>query len=434
MVTTATKEAEVASLLLSHLENSPRLGLFAEMTTAQQAAAHQFEQLGLPSIRHEEWKYTSTKAFAQLAPEQLAGLVGLALSPESLHLHLPEASPYLIVYNGMPQWELSNLEGLATGISVAAFEHATGMGAKAGSLSQQHVNALDALNLASIQTGICIQAANNSLQEAPLHIIHVYNSAEAASHTRLLTHVAENAELRLAHHFVSNGADASFATLVSETWVEANARYHADVLQQATNTHLYAGWYLEQHNDSVAQYVTISTDGKWLRNNLHLVINGEHAEGNMMGLYLGHGRNLVDNHTLVDHIRPNSVSNELYKGVLNDRSTAVFNGKIFVKQAAQKTNAFQSNRNILLSDDATVNTKPQLEIFADDVKCSHGATTGALDEEPIFYLRARGLDYDQAKALLLHAFAADVLGHLKSDLLAEEAMLALENFLATEAN
>ena len=139
----------------------------------------------------------------------------------------------------------------------------------------------------------------------------------------------------------------------------------------------------------------------------------------MYGLYLTHGKTHVDNHTVVDHKEPNSFSNEIYKGIVNDHSKGVFNGKIFVRQPAQKTNAFQSNKNILLSDNATVNTKPQLEIWADDVKCSHGCTTGQLDDESLFYLRSRGISEQKARNILLHAFASDVLEHVSISFLKE---------------
>ena len=166
-------------------------------------------------------------------------------------------------------------------------------------------------------------------------------------------------------------------------------------VSQLRNSHFYA--------------TSISVNGGFIRNNLKIGINGEHCESNLFGLYIPTGRQLVDNHTTVDHAQPNSYSNELYKGILNDRSTGVFNGKIFVRQDAQKTNAFQSNRNIILSNEASMNTKPQLEIFADDVKCSHGTTTGQLNEDALFYLRSRGIPADRAKTLLMVAFAGDVI-------------------------
>jgi Fe-S cluster assembly protein SufD len=156
-------------------------------------------------------------------------------------------------------------------------------------------------------------------------------------------------------------------------------------------------------------------DGGIVRNNLNIAMEAEHSESHFYGLYFLKGNTHVDNHTVVDNVKPHCESNELYKGVVDDRATAVFNGKIFVQKDAQKTNAYQSNKNLLLSNEASVNTKPQLEIFADDVKCSHGCTVGQLDEEAFFYLRSRGISEKAAKSLLIHAFAVDILEHIKPE-------------------
>jgi Fe-S cluster assembly protein SufD len=155
--------------------------------------------------------------------------------------------------------------------------------------------------------------------------------------------------------------------------------------------------------------VIISLNGDIVRNNLNIVFDAEYCESHLYGLYCLKGQTHIDNHTVVDNVKPHCFSNELYKGIMDENATGVFNGKIFVRKDAQKTNAYQSNKNILLSENASVNTKPQLEIFADDVKCSHGCTVGSLDEEALFYLRSRGLNKENARSLLLRAFAIDIL-------------------------
>jgi Fe-S cluster assembly protein SufD len=173
--------------------------------------------------------------------------------------------------------------------------------------------------------------------------------------------------------------------------------------------------HIRQIAKSYTHTVTISLNGGIIRNNLNLVLDAERCEGHLYGLYLQKGQTHVDNHTVVDNVKPNCFSNELYKGIIDEKATGVFNGKIFVQPQAQKTNAYQSNKNILLSDDASVNTKPQLEIFADDVKCSHGCTVGRLNEEGLFYLQSRGIPSKIARSLLLHAFAIDVLEHIRPE-------------------
>jgi Fe-S cluster assembly protein SufD len=153
-------------------------------------------------------------------------------------------------------------------------------------------------------------------------------------------------------------------------------------------------------------------NGKFYRNDLNLILDGEGIESHMYGLYLLNNDTLADNHTVVDHMKPNSFSNELYKGILDGSSKGVFNGKIYVRPQAQKTNAYQNNRNVILTDTASINTKPQLEIWADDVKCSHGCTTGQIDEEALFYLQSRGINKETARAMMLYAFAGDVVEHV----------------------
>nr|MDQ3073318.1 SufD family Fe-S cluster assembly protein [Bacteroidota bacterium] len=186
-----------------------------------------------------------------------------------------------------------------------------------------------------------------------------------------------------------------------------------------------------QSEGNLCTQVTVTLSGSIVRNNVGFLLNGRHAEAHLHGLYLPKESSHIDNQTFVDHAVPQCYSNELYKGIMRDKATGVFNGKILVRQDAQKTNAYQSNKNILLSKEAHINTKPQLEIFADDVKCSHGATIGQLDEDAVFYLRARGLDEHAASVLLTHAFALEVLEHIPSEPLRTYLDLLVEAELAT---
>lgn len=208
----------------------------------------------------------------------------------------------------------------------------------------------------------------------------------------------------------------SFVNSYTDILLEKNSNLNLNVLQiESEHTHHYNFTNVSQNRDSVFTINTFSLSGAFIRNDLHLSSNGENTETNLNGLYLLQGEQFVDNHTVMDHRVANCISNELYKGVIDDQATAVFNGKVFVRQDAQKINAFQSNANILLSDDATINSKPELEIYADDVKCSHGSTIGQLDEEAIFYLRARGISEKAAKQLMIGAFAGEVMDKIKSE-------------------
>jgi Fe-S cluster assembly protein SufD len=226
--------------------------------------------------------------------------------------------------------------------------------------------------------------------------------------------VEKNANATIIESFFALGSNASFCNIVNEVYIGENSHLEHYKLQRQQGEHYQNNFtqVFQESNTNVNQ-VTLTLDGKFVRNTLHFHMNGENCNTLLYGLYLLDGNQFVDNHTRVDHAKPNCFSDEKYKGILKDKSTAVFNGKIMVHLDAQKTNAYQRNQNILLSDEATVNTKPQLEIFADDVKCTHGATIGQLDEEPMFYLQSRGIPENVARKMLLNAFADDIAAKIK---------------------
>jgi Fe-S cluster assembly protein SufD len=226
--------------------------------------------------------------------------------------------------------------------------------------------------------------------------------------------MGKNAEAKVVEIYQSEGDKICFENVVTEIVVNADARMdYYKIQNQGDNVHHVGTTQVWQDQKSYFYAATITIDGGFIRNNLNIVLDGEHIESHMFGLYIPSGSQHIDNHTLVDHRKPNCESNELYKGVLSDKSTGVFNGKIFVRQDAQKTNAYQNCRNVLTSDSAVMNTKPQLEIWADDVKCSHGTTTGQLNDEVIFYMQSRGIPKAEAIKLQLVAFAEDVVSQLK---------------------
>jgi Fe-S cluster assembly protein SufD len=252
-------------------------------------------------------------------------------------------------------------------------------------------------------------------------VIHIHHHSVSESKSTLafpsiLIHLNPGVECSVVETFSHEGAGQHFSAPTLQITVEAHAVCHYVRLQQCAGSwsQVYNSVIRQKENSTVHAFV-LTTDGMIVRNNFNLEIDGTGAEGNLMGLYLLNGKTVVDNHTVVDHRVANANSNELFKGVMHGHSKGVFNGKIFVRQDAQKTNAFQSNRNIILSDSASVYTKPQLEIWADDVKCSHGCTTGQLDEEALFYLQSRGIDKAAAQAMLLDAFAGEVTDKIPSE-------------------
>lgn len=374
----------------------------------------QFDAAKWPTIKHEEWKYTSLKQLNQIAfsLEAEANLDRAKAYLESLPFyHLPNSQ--LVFINGKFNPELSKNNTQEKGFIGSLYQHAdlipqqvsSGLGISKPSERDE----LRKLNNLALHDGMSIHLLKGAVSDS----VYVYHIIDAELplmvHPRNLIQLSENAQCKIVEHYASFGHADHWFNPTTEVFLNADARLDYCLLQTQKSDLFFTGFtYLQQTDRSSVNHHTLTTGGRLVRNNLDLVLDGSHIESHMNGLYMITGSSLVDNHTLVDHRKPHSQSNEFYKGIMDGKSTGVFNGKIFVRQQAQKTNAFQSNRNIVLSPEASINTKPQLEIFADDVKCSHGATSGQLDEESIFYLRSRGLNTAQAKALLMKAFAGEI--------------------------
>jgi len=379
-------------------------------------ALENFQQIGLPGNKHEEYKYTPITreleknfSFQQVAAEPLIGDVKEYL--------LPEVDANILVFlNGVFSPGLSTILSPSAEIIIKSLGEAL---AEKNTLATEHFNqhiniktdAFAAWNTADWKAGLFIHIPEKTVVQRPLIIHHVNDtsSGEVIATSRNLIVIGKSSEVIIGEKFNSSGPGNHFTNLVNEVVVGENAKLDFYSIQNDKgNRYQFSHTEIYQKNASRVNTYTFNLHGKFLRTNLNLIIDGEGIESHMYGLYLLAGNTLTDNHTVVDHKKPNSHTNELYKGIMDENSRGVFNGKIYVRPNAQKTNAFQANRNILLSDKATVNTKPQLEIWADDVKCSHGCTTGQLDEEALFYLRSRGIHKDAARAMMLSAFAGEV--------------------------
>lgn len=405
--------------------------LTAKMNGSASSASHAARKnaldavvnLGLPTRKHEEYKYTPISAALE---KQFAGYEASESEANKIDGNeLPSVHGTIIVFtNGQYQQILSEVRE-QKGLSVKVVTSQKDFSAAA---SEDLQDSFNKLNLALAATGVEIKVEKNAIAEAPIHIIHVSNSerGRVIANLRHSIEVGENAQVTIVEHFVGRGEQASFTNSVVEAKVgERGVLNHYKLGTDGDADLRIDNTICHQQGNSVFNTLNLNFGGKVVRNNLNILLDGEHCEANLDGLYMPVDGGLVDNHTTVDHRLPNSVSNELYKGIMDENSTGVFNGKVFVRQDAQKTNAFQSNKNILLSDTATINTKPQLEIWADDVKCSHGCTTGQLDAEQLFYLRARGIDEPSARKLLLKAFAEEIVEKIKLDEVKEigEALL-----------
>ncbi|MCU0449381.1 MAG: Fe-S cluster assembly protein SufD [Bernardetiaceae bacterium] len=393
----------------------------ASQNDQQRAAAQVFARLDAPTRKHEEWKYLDLRQLLgqsyQLAPAQPQWA---AIDP-LLHQYAEDQANVLVFVNGQYAPEHSRVVSNPAQVVVCPLAEARQkypdvVAAHLGQYAQYGDHFFAALNSAWAANGAFVWVKPNQTVAEPIIAHYVTDSSEASTlvHLRNLVVVGTSSQCTFIEHYNSTpSAFGGLTNLVAELAVGANAHLdHYKIQDEAANASHIGLTQAHQQADSRYYNTTISLSGQIVRNNLGISIDGSNCEAYMNGLMVLTGQTLVDNHTAVDHLKPHSQSNQLYKGLLDGRSTGVFNGKIYVRPDAQKTNAYQSSKNILLSDSATVDAKPQLEIWADDVKCSHGHATGALDEEPLFYLRARGIALEQARAMLMFAFADDVLARL----------------------
>jgi Fe-S cluster assembly protein SufD len=397
---------------------------FDEALKNREKAIQFLKKNGLPATKHEEYRFAPiTKSLERnfTWKNEIS-----ASSVKSINEFLiPGLDAHLIVFvNGAYSKELSFINYLPSGVKVKTLSEAFENNKETiylhfDKLVNPETDSFAALNSAFWQEGIFIHVPENTIVEKPVLILNINdaNQSQVIAHARILAIIGNNSSLNIIEKFDSTGTNPVFNTLTEEIVVGEHASFEYCKIQNDNQLHQVANTVIHQSNSSQVNTFTLTLQGKVVRNNFNITIDGENCESHFYGLYMLNGNTLADNHTVVDHKKPNSFSNELYKGIMDGNSKGVFNGKIFVRPHAQKTNAFQSNRNIIISDSATVNTKPQLEIWADDVKCSHGCTTGQLDEEAMFYLRSRGISEPTAKAMLLYAFAADVLTPIKNEVL-----------------
>lgn len=395
-----------------------------------------FSKIGFPTPKNEEWKYTDVSSFVNRDYNWDSKSLLTKSEVQSFFIQNIEAN-HLVFINGKFKPEFSEIHSPKSEVYIEPLNSALENNVESvlthfAKKVDHESNAFSALNIACATDGMFLSIPKGVTVILPILIYFIsdsrYDQVFTQAHNIYVAN--ENSEATVSEVFVSIGAQAAFSNCLTEISLASNARlsYHKIQTESGENYHV-GTTQVHQLKDSVFTGTTISLSGKIIRNNLNIILDDQNCEGNMNGLYLIDGDTHVDNHTIADHAKPNSVSNELYKGILSGHSTGVFNGKIFVRQDAQKTQAYQSNKNILLSDTASMNTKPQLEIWADDVKCSHGATSGQLDDQALFYLRARGIGEATAKALLVKAFAEEVVNKIQQEPLRDHLMKLIENKL-----
>ena len=379
----------------------------------------QLEKNGFPTVKDEEWKYTNPLPI--LKQDYQLSALSSDISKEQLSQYiLTETDTYCMVFvNGQFSDELSSIEGVKCVIcplSVAETQCPEVIKAYWGKALPEQADSFVSLNNALCQEGTFIHVPKGVVVDKPIQIIYLTNgvSEDIFLQNRNIIIAEENSQVQLTERYQNTDSKSVFTNVVTEIFAHKDSIVDFYKIQNdQRNCSMIDNTWVNQDKQSSCTVDTFSFGSKFIRNNLSFTLNGQHAESNMRGVTLIGENQLVDHHTLVDHAVPNCLSNELYKGIYDDNARGVFNGKVMVRPDAQKTNAFQSNNNLLLTDEASIDTKPQLEIYADDVACSHGCTIGQLDEDALFYLRSRGIPFKEAQATLMYAFANDVLSNVK---------------------
>jgi Fe-S cluster assembly protein SufD len=391
----------------------------------REASFARFGALGFPDTHHEEWRFTNVAPIARQAWVPAARAVG-AVVPAY-------ADGWRVVFvNGFFAPELSTVGELAKGVHAGtlAADEAAGeqcaeqyLGKYAGSGEQAFV----ALNGAFFGDVAVVRVARSTVAERPIHLVYLTQpgAAAAVTHPRTLVVAGADSQCTIVESYLGIGAAPYFTNAVTEIVAgEGSVVDHYKVQEEAAGACHVATVQAQVGQSANFSSHSISLGGALVRNDINAVLaEGSHATLN--GLYIVNGTQHVDNHTAIDHRKPHATSHEVYKGILDGRSSAVFNGKILVRQDAQKTDSKQTNKNLVLSDDAVIDTKPELQILADDVRCTHGATIGQLDAESMFYLQSRGIAKPDARNLLVYAFAQDIVDRIKVEPLRKSLETAL---------
>jgi Fe-S cluster assembly protein SufD len=389
-------------------------------------AIEEFSKLNFPTLKDEEWKHTN-----------ISPLLKYNFSPAETGAELLKADIKQFLFNGLEcsllvfingnfAPELSEINNIPAGAAVKSIacaieENDPALDNHFGKYADYKSHIFTSLSTAFTNDGAFIYVPDGKVIEQPIHILFIAaplanGETKQLIQPRNLFIAGRNAQVTIIEHYVSTSEDIYFTNTVTEVFADENAVVdHIKMQEESKKAFHVARMEADQERGSNFTSHMISLGADIARNDFNTRFNGEGGESMLNGLFLTEGSQLFDAHTMIDHAKPHCNSHEHYKGLLDDVSRGVFNGKVMVRKDAQKTNAFQENNNIILSQEALVNTKPQLEIFADDVKCSHGATIGQLDNESLFYLKSRGIGEDTARSILVHAFASDVIKSIKID-------------------
>jgi Fe-S cluster assembly protein SufD len=409
------------------IERSSQVTAPAWLTELRQSGAARFAATGIPTTRDEEWRFTPVTAIGDTAWQAVesAGAVDKSRIDE---LSFDASWPAIVLVDGIHSAELSRSATLPQGVTVQSLSEAIAadhpaVAAHLGRTADANQTPFTALNAATFGDGLFVHVAAGVAVELPLVFLHVTTGAsdDALLAPRVLVVMESGARATVIERYVSTAPGQHFTNTVVEVSMASGSWLEHLRIQDENHASWHIGFtQVNQATDSHYRSFALSLGGRLARHNLHARHLEPRVETLFYGLYLTRGSQLADTHSAIFHDQPDCNSWEVYKGVLADRSRGVFNGKVFVQPIAQKTDAKQTNRNLLLSDQAKVDTKPQLEIFADDVKCTHGATVGRLNEQQRYYLKSRGIGGQEAEKLLIWAFAAEVLAEVQQPLVRAE--------------
>lgn len=405
----------VAALLAGSaaLPKSPAAWLDARRAAALERA----NALSVPTTRDEEWRFTDLTPLTKLQVQPVAAAIKVSAADIATHV-VPEAAMRLVFVDGVPAPELAQQGALPAGVTVIAMSdalksHAALVEPHLAKLAGVGQELFTALNTAFLQHGVFIHLAKDAQLKAPIHLLFVAAGNGVAAYPRCLIVAESGAEACVIEDYVALGDEAYLTNAVTEIAVAPNASLrHIKLQRESQKAFHISNCAVTLAKDARFQSHAVTLGARLSRNNLNISQQGEGINVEIDGLALIGGRQTADTHTLVDHAKAHGICRQTHKTIVGGAGHAVFNGKVFVREGAQLTDSSQQSRNLLLSDKARVDTKPQLEIFADDVKCAHGAAVGQLDAEHLFYLKSRGLPEAQARNLLTYAFGAEIIDHI----------------------
>ncbi len=400
----------------------------SSLHSLRRSAFEMFAQLGFPTNRNEEWRFTNVSQIAKANFKSPQKSNISSVSKEDIEQFIIEKSAkhFLVFVDGFFAEDLSTLDSLPNGVVIENLSAAIQSNKTTqylSSVAKPEENPFNALNAAFIQDGVYISIPDNVEIENPIYCLFLSSGDDApvAVHPRNLILAGKHSKCNVVEYYSCLKENVYLTNTITEIILDESASVNHTKLQRESEQAFHIGT-THVYQNAASNFISnsIALGGAIVRNNVLSKLDGEGSECTLNGLSLATGHQLIDNHTTIDHAKSNCPSHELYKSILDQKSRGVFNGKIFVRKDAQKTDAKQTNKTLLLSDEATIDTKPQLEIFADDVKCTHGATVGQLDANQVFYLRSRGFSKEQARDTLTTAFANDVIDRINNELLREK--------------